>query len=71
METKQILLKVNPFLKVDPFLKVNPFNNRILFDLNYKKEDIYTQFKQHIKDKDKIYLQSVQRLLQARLKELL
>lgn len=65
METKQILLKVNPFLKVDPF------SNRILFDLNYKKEDIYTQFKQLIKDKDKIYLQSIQRLLQERLKELL
>lgn len=69
METKQILLKVNPFLKVDPFFKVNSFSNRILFD--YKKEDIYTQFKQHIKGKDKVYLQSIKRLLQERLKELL
>lgn len=65
MKSKKVLLKDNPFLKVNPFTNVN-----IMFHFQ-TDNDIYTQFKEMIQNKDKLYLQSVQILLQERLKELL
>lgn len=59
MDSKQ-LFKIDPFYEINPFYKVIINNN-----------DIYTLFKKHIQNKDKVYLKYIQTLLENRLKELI
>ena len=61
MDSKQLF-------KIDPFYEINPFHKVIIIN---NQNDIYTVFKKHIKDKDKVYLKYIQQLLENRLKELM
>lgn len=61
MDSKQLF-------KIDPFYKINPFHKVIIIN---NQNDIYTLFKKHIQNKDKVYLKYIQHLLENRLKELI